>query len=211
MSFILMLIGLYLYFAGRIDLGTIRAEGRPVKTAGMILIAPGAVSFLLNFIFVPFAFGNNQSAASFFIGIVNLLDLLGSMLAVALAYLLIVNPPNVPRLPGILGEIQDDSRPLSNGSDQPTERSESQPPPTRPTTPQPRSRTVTIPTPGQTDRPRPTLNRDRFPPVMDLKDAARYLQTTEEEILKLIDEGKLVAARDNYNYQIAKSQLDELL
>jgi excisionase family DNA binding protein len=46
---------------------------------------------------------------------------------------------------------------------------------------------------------------------MNLKEAARYLQTTEEDILQMIDEGKLTAARDNYNYKIAKSQLDELL
>lgn len=207
MSFFLLIIGLVLYFAGRIDLGGIRAEGRPVKAAGLVLIAPGLVSFLLATLFVPLAFGRNNAAIASALGFVDLLDLVASVVAVGIAYLLIVNPPNMPRLPGILGEIQGESTGLSGGG-QSSGQSESSP---RPTTPQQRQQTVTIPTPGQSNNPRPSLNRDRFPAVMGLKDAARYLQTTEDEILKLIDEGKLVAARDNYNYQIAKSQLDELL
>ncbi len=212
MSLFLLLIGLYLYFAGRIEFGTVRAEGRPVKAAGVILIVPGAVSFLLGNIFIPLAFGHNQSAIDFMMGLLSLLDLAGSIVAIALAYLLIVKPPNMPRLPGILGEIQGD---VESGAQPPAQaRPESPRPTIAPQEPPPepgRSRTVTIPNPIAANCPQPSLNRDRFPAVMGLKDAARYLQTTEEEILKLIDDGKLVAARDNYNYQIAKSQLDELL
>lgn len=206
MSLFLLIIGLVLYFMGRIDLGGIHAEGRPVKTAGLILVAPGLASFLLVTFFVPLAFGSNEAAINSALGLVSLLDLLGSILAVTVAYLLIFNPPNLPRLPGILGEIQNESGTETNRIDGPRPGI-----PPQPRQPQQRSRTVTIPTPGAANSPKPTLNRDRFPNVMGLKDAARYLQTTEDEILKLIDEGKLVAARDNYKYQIAKSQLDELL
>ena len=40
--------------------------------------------------------------------------------------------------------------------------------------------------------------------------AARYLRVTEADILRLIEEGKLAASRDNFSYKIARSQLDEL-
>ena len=54
------------------------------------------------------------------------------------------------------------------------------------------------------------VRRETFPSVMTLKEAARYLHVTEDEVLKLIEEGKLAASRDNFTYKIARSQLDEL-
>ncbi len=199
MSIILLVIGALLFYMGRIELGTFQAEGRHVKAAGAILALPGVVTLALTTFFIPISFGNNAGALDFALGLVGLLDLVGMMVAIALAYVLIADPPNVPRLPGLLGEIQDEAR-----SGQPRTTAQSQ------QTPTPEKKTVIIPEPG-TFRPRAGLNRDNFPSVMNLKQAARYLQISEDEVLELIDAGKLVAARDNYNYKIAKSQLDELL
>jgi excisionase family DNA binding protein len=111
--------------------------------------------------------------------------------ATALAYILIADPPGGPHLPGVLGEIQDEarSRRRSPGS---------RPPQSRPNI------NLSVPV------PRPRLNRESFPAVMTLKEAARYLRTSETEVLRLIDEGKLAASRDNFTYKIARSQLDEL-
>lgn len=47
--------------------------------------------------------------------------------------------------------------------------------------------------------------------ILTLEEAAAYVNMTPAQILSLIDEGKLAAARVNYRYQIARSALDELL
>lgn len=193
MELILLIAGVALFYMGRIEVGTLNAEGKQVKAAGIILTLPAVVTFVLVRFFVPLAFGANASAAEAVTGLIDLLQLVGMLVAVALAYILIADPPGMPRLPGLLGDIQEEAR-----TSQPTPR------------PARRSKIVNIPMPGANVRPKINLNRETFPSVMNLKEAARYLETTEEEILKLIDEGKLTAARDNYNYKIAKSQLDEL-
>ena len=197
MSLILFIAGVALYFMGRVEIGSLRAEGKHVKAAGVILILPTAITFLLVELFIPMAFGSNSNAAIGAIGLVSLLELIGMLAAIAIAYILIADPPSAPRLPGILGDIQDEAR--SNTSQ-----------PSTPAAPR-RGKIVNIPTPAANLRPKININRDNFPSVMNLKEAARYLELTEDDVLKLIDEGKLTAARDNYNYKIAKSQLDELL
>ena len=197
MSFVLLIVGAFLYFAGRIEMGTLRAEGRHVKAAGVILALPAIIVILMNFLFIPLAFGSNEGAAQSAIDFVGLLEIVGMLVAAGIAYILIADPPNAPRLPGLLGEIQTEAR----GSTVKTPR---------PQAPK-QGKIINIPTASTPLRPKISLNRDNFPSIMNLKEAARYLQTTEEDILQMIDEGKLTAARDNYNYKIAKSQLDELL
>jgi excisionase family DNA binding protein len=194
MSLIFLLIGFFLFFTRRLEMGSIQAEGRPLKAAGVILATPGLVSLLFFHFFLPLAMGRNEEALATGRAVVDLLDLLASMVAAGLAYLLIVNPPGAPRLPGLLGEIQAEASTKAGSQNRPEA-----------------GKIVSIPEPEVSPKPKASVNRDKFPSVMNLKEAARYLQTTEDEILKLIDEGRLVAARDNYNYQIAKSQLDELL
>jgi excisionase family DNA binding protein len=199
MSLILLVIGALLVYMGRIDLGTLQASGRHVKAAGAILTLPGIVTLALTYFFIPLSFGSNPAALDFTLGVVAVLDVVGMIVAIGLAYILISDPPNAPRLPGLLGEIQAEAR-----SGQKTDTDQSASPP------KPEKKTVIVPA-ADTFRPKSEINRDKFPSVMSLKQAARYLQVTEDEVMALIDSGKLPAARDNYNYKIAKSQLDELL
>jgi len=194
MSLIMLIAGATLFFMGRIELGTFRAAGKHVKAAGLILTLPAVITFLLSDLFIPLAFGSNVDAAASVRGFIAILQLIGMMVAIALAYVLIAAPPGAPRLPGILGEIQDEAQ--ADQSSSPTPR---------------RGKIIDIPSSTTGFRPRINPNRDNFPSVMSLKEAARYLQITEDDVLQLIDEGKISAARDNYNYKIAKSQLDELL
>ncbi|MAS36418.1 MAG: hypothetical protein CL610_20615 [Anaerolineaceae bacterium] len=188
MSLILMIAGIILFYLGRIEIGAVKAEGRHVKAAGVILTLPAVVTLLLLNFIVPLVFGSNGSAAFSAVGLVTILELIGIVAAAGIAYILIADPPGAPHLPGFLGELQAEARKDS---------------PAKPR----RSRTVTIPTTGF----RPSPSRETFPSVMNLKQAARYLKVSEDEVLQLIEEGKLAAARDNYAYKIAKSQLDELL
>ena len=201
MSLILLVIGALLFYMGRVDMGTFQAEGRHVKAAGAILAVPGIVTLALTTFFIPLAFGSNASAQDFMFGVVGLLDLVGMIVAIGLAYVLIIDPPNLPRLPGLLGELQDEARagqPARPSTGQSNDNTSTE------------KKTVIIPDPN-TFRPKSGINRDKFPTIMNLKQAARYLEISEDEVLELIDSGKLTAARDNYNYKIAKSQLDELL
>ena len=197
MSLIFLIAGAILFYTERIEVGTIQAKGKHVKVAGVLLALPAIVSLLLLQIFIPFALGRNTAAAETLAGLVSVLEIIGLMAVVAIAYVLIADPPGAPTLPGVLGEIQAEAR-KANGQ--------------QPTAPKSQTgKVINIPTTKAPARPRINLKRDNFPNVMSLKEAARYLQTTEEEILKMIDEGKLTAARDNFNYKIAKSQLDELV
>lgn len=193
MGLILLIAGAALYFMGRIEIGTLRAEGKHVKVAGIILALPSIVTLLLVNFFVPMAFGSHAGTVASVNGVIYFLELIAMLAAIGIAYILIADPPNAPRLPGILGDIQQEARTSQ---------------PARPARP---SKVINIPTPAATLRPKINFNRDSFPSVMNLKEAARYMQVSEDDVLKLIEEGKLTAARDNYNYKIAKSQLDELM
>lgn len=189
LSIIPLIIGVILFYMGRVQIGALRAEGRHVKAAGVILTLPATITLVLLNFFIPVAFGRDFDAAMIAIGFVTLLEVAGILTAISLAYLLIADPPGAPHLPGILGQLQDEAR-KNRPADAPR-----------------RTRTVTIPTPGSV---RPLVTRENFPSVMDLKQAARYLRVSEADILRLIEEGKLTASRDNFNYKIARSQLDEL-
>lgn len=99
-------------------------------------------------------------------------------------------------LPGILGEIQNERRGKPSHTSSPTSSE----------------------LPKQQQRPVQRHPLDRFMPtssqpvkisnVLSVKEAAAYLGVTPEEILGLIDAGKLPAARDSGGYRIARSVLD---
>lgn len=189
-SIIPLIIGVILFYMGRVQIGALRAEGRHVKAAGVILTLPATITLVLLNFFIPAAFGSDFDTAMVAIGIVTLLEVIGILAAISLAYLLIADPAGAPNLPGILGQLQGEAR-KNRPADAPPRR----------------VKTVTIPTPSSV---RPLVTRETFPNVMDLKQAARYLRVSEADILRLIEEGKLAASRDNFNYKIARSQLDEL-
>lgn len=191
LSIIPLIIGIILFYMGRVQIGTLRAEGRHVKVAGIILTLPATITLVLLNFFIPAAFGSNFDMARAAIGIVTLLEVIGMLSAISIAYLLIADPPGAPHLPGILGQFQEEAR-KNRPADAPPRR----------------AKTVTIPNPGSVMRP--LVTRENFPNVMDLKQAARYLKVSEADVLRLIEEGKLAASRDNFNYKIARSQLDEL-
>jgi len=100
------------------------------------------------------------------------------------------DPPGLPRLPGLLGELQDEAR--AGNAARPAAAA-------RPRVPA---------LPGLMERRQ--TRRETFPSVMSLSEAALYMEVSEEDILRWIDEGRLSASRENYHYRIARSQLDEL-
>jgi len=194
----LLLAGGFLFWQGKFNFGSIQTEGRHVKAAGAVLMLPAAGFVLLSFV-LNIAFGSNQSSPQIAQALLSITQLVLMIFGVIVAYILIADPPNAPHLPGILGEIQTERR-----------GKPSQPPPT--STPRPKSK--------EQQRPAQRHPLDRFMSpgaqqikvanVLSVKEAAAYMGMKPEDILGLIDAGKLPAARDSGGYRIARSVLDEL-
>lgn len=53
--------------------------------------------------------------------------------------------------------------------------------------------------------------RRDYPTVMGTAEAAKYLNMNERDLLKLIDEGKIPAAKINARYRISRSVLDDFI
>ncbi len=194
----LLILGGFLFWQGKITFGPVQTEGRHVKAAGVVLMLPAA-SFLLLSIIMGMIFGVNANSIQFILAFLAIFQLVMMVLAVVLAYILVVDPPNAPQLPGILGDIQRERRgksaapPSSSSSSRPK-----QPPP-----PQPAAQRH----PLERFTPQQPV---KLPNVMTVKEAAAYMGVSQDAILRLIDDGKLPAARDNAGFLIARSVLDEL-
>jgi excisionase family DNA binding protein len=183
LALILLIIGAVLYYRGKIKIGSINAEGKHVKSAGIILMLPAFGSFLLGLV-IGTLFDGNMEMLMNLVNLLFLLEIIGIFVALFVAYRMIANQSGSPHLPGLLGDLQ------------------SQPP-------QQARKTVTVPAPLSplAPPPRPKITK----PILSIQEAAEYLKMAEADVLHLIEEGKLTAARVNYRYQIARSQLDEYL
>ncbi|MBA3869088.1 MAG: helix-turn-helix domain-containing protein [Anaerolineae bacterium] len=196
MLFALVIIGAFLFWQGKFNFGPIQTEGRHVKAAGAVLMLPAAGYVLLSFA-LSIIFGGSTSQAS--LALLQILQLIMMIISVVVAYVLIADPPNAPHLPGILGEIQNE-RHGGKPAQPPTSSSD------RPKQPQQR--------PAQR-HPLESFMPARSQPikvanVLSVKEAAAYMGMKPEDILGLIDAGKLPAARDSGGFRIARSVLDEL-
>jgi len=194
----LLILGAFLFWQGKLTFGPVQTEGRHVKAAGVVLMLPAA-SFLLLSIIMGMIFGVRSNSIGFILGFLAIFQLVMMVLSTVLAYILIVDPPNAPQLPGILGEIQRERR---GGKSAPPSSSSRPKPPTQQEQRPSRQRH-----PLERHMPQQPV---KLPNIMTVKEAAIYMGVTQDEIFRLIDEGKLPAARDNAGYRIARSVLDEL-
>ncbi len=184
LALILLIIGAVLYYRGKIKIGSINAEGKHVKSAGIILMLPAFGSFLLGLVIGTLFDGNVETLMNL-VNLLFLLEIAGIFVALFVAYRMITNPSGAPPLPGILGNLQSQQ-------------------------PQQARKTVTIPAPHTSvEQPPPAPKTTK--PILTTKEAAEYLNVSEDDVFHLIEAGKLTAARVNYRYQIARSQLDEYL
>lgn len=191
-------IGGFLFWQGKINFGAVQTEGRHVKAAGAILMLPAAGFVLLSFI-LNILFRNSTTSAQFGTALLSISQLVMMVIAVILAYILIADPPNAPTLPGILGQIQSErrgkpSQPPSSSSSRPKQQQQQRPAQRHPLESFMPARTQPI----------------KVANVMSVKEAAAYLGVTPEDIMRLIDDGKLAAARDSGGFRIARSVLDDL-
>lgn len=191
MLIVLLAVGIVLFWMAKINFGPIQTEGRHVKAAGVVLMLPAAGFALLSFV-ISILFGRNSS--QFIVALLSIFQLVMMIIAVVVAYILIADPPNAPHLPGILGQIQNERR-----------GKPSQPPPSSSSKQQRPAQRHPLESFMPT-RPQPI----KVASVLSVKEAAAYMGVTPEEILRLIDAGKLSAARDSTGFRIARSVLDEL-
>ncbi|MBZ0301490.1 MAG: helix-turn-helix domain-containing protein [Anaerolineae bacterium] len=186
MSLVLGVIGFVWYLTGRARIGGFQAEGRRVKAAGVLLMLPVMLTLTLLNAYLPSAVQINAAETVRTLFIITMLELSAVCAALGCARIVLLDPPGSPRLPGLLGQLQREAR---------LER-------------------LAYPQMGILPNPlvvrRPRLKRQPPRDVMTLAEAACYLGVREAEVLRLIDEGKLPAARDHDAYKIARSQLDAL-
>lgn len=214
MSFILFLIGAYLLVAARINIGDINAEGRTVRSAGLMLMAPLVLVSVIQVFFVFLAGGDTAAIEDNFMFFV--LDIGAMIISVAVAYTILSRSERT----GASGSggsafdaFSDLINSLQNGNnDKPADDTKSETKDTKEAKPQNTQRPATPARPRPTPTPTPNNNRGRnFPSVMGTADAARYLNITETELMRLIEEGKLAAAKINYRYRISRSVLDDFI
>jgi excisionase family DNA binding protein len=189
MALILLIIGAVLYYTRRFSFGSYATEGRHVRAAGAVLMLPAGGAMALSLLIGLF-FGANLNLALSLLALIGLAEFLSMFVAVGVAYILLFNPAGAPRLPGILGQIQAETAAQESHIDHPPQAA-----------------------PVLHSQPAPSVARDllRGKKIMTLDEAAVYLGMTPAQVERLIDDGRLAAARANYRYQIARSQLDDLL
>ncbi len=230
MALILLLIGVVLLVVGRFSFGAFRTEGKHVRAAGVVLMLPEAVFVVIGSLVLAL-FGTNVLLFS----LLYLVQLLGMIAAVNIAYILIAGPPNAPRLPGLLGEIQAEQQNSTqqnstqwNGTQprrdtastlhretqeqpnaQPDAQPDAQPQKSHPLARRPWGESMPAPRTGSA-RPQQPARPAEAPRVMNLTQAALYLGVSPVQIEQWIEEGKLFAARDNGRWAIARSVLDDL-
>ena len=107
MSLILFVIGAVLYFTQRVNLGKFRTEGHHVRAAGIVLMFPAAFTFLLS-LFAGLIFASNLDALPLVFRVLAFVEISTMILAAMITYILVAAPAGAPRLPGILGHIQNE-------------------------------------------------------------------------------------------------------
>jgi excisionase family DNA binding protein len=192
---ILLIVGIGLALIGRINIGDLNVEGPPVRAAGFVLTIPFLSTLLLSFM-VGVLFGDTPEAVDSWWSFVVLLQIPVIVICLGAAYRIIQQEMKKPS-----GEQTTKPQPRQQPQQNKSQQSNSG-----------SSQSVTTPQrapafPVQPSRP----SRDRFPSVMSLSEAARYLGESEQRVLDLIDSGKITAARINYRYRISRSVLDDFL
>ncbi len=207
MSLVLFVIGVFLFIRSRFSLGSFQTEGRHVKAAGALLMMPATAAFCLSFI-LGMVFAGNRNSIMTLIGFMAMVELVAMIVGVALAYIMLAEPQGAPRLPGILGDIQDERRATKSGRPlppRPTNTSSGSASSTSSSTPPRPVESHPLDRLSAAGRAQPVSTRT----ILNVDEAAQYLGVTGAEIISLIESGKIAAARINYTYQIARSVLDD--
>lgn len=201
MAEILFIVGVVLIFMGKIQIADIDVEGPQVRAVGFILTIPLIAAILLGFM-VGLMGGADSGFSLTFLNVITL----GVMVVcVAVAYSMIrtLNREGTSHSEDTPTETKSENSPSTpSNTETPTQKQR----PAREQRPQQQNPIFRIPT-GNTSN----NNTTKFPQVMNTSEAARYLNISENEVLKLIEENKLVAAKINYRYRISRSVLDEFI
>lgn len=204
MSQILFIIGAGLLVLGKLRLGEIESEGPPVRAAGFMLMLPLIVTLFLSFVTGLLTGGDTETMESI-LRILWFVELPVMIVCVGVAYWLIYkSPQNITLFPtnsaGTQTDQSDDAQPSNTveSSAAPAEQVEEEKPAPKPE-------------PVRRAPSRPRADKSNFPSVMSIDQAAQYLNTTEQGVMDLINEGKITAARINYRYRISRTVLDDFI
>lgn len=195
MSLVFFALGAGLLLLGRIKItfADIDEEGPRVRAAGLVLMVPLIVRLFLSFMVGTLTGGDREGVVTG-LEIVSILDFVAIIVATAVAYMLLFPQGKSPSID--FGNWQKPSD--DNESDENAQNGHANPqPPPAPTTPNMQKQAA------------PRMASGQFPRVMNIAQAAHYLNVTEQQIMDAIDNNKLAAARINYRYSISRSALDD--
>ena len=184
MAFILFLIGMPMSLMGRVRFGSFARSGPGVRAAGVVLMLPFGASLLFSGLLVSISGNWSVEARQSFVQVISLVQLVGQVLAMFAAWWILRTSSAENVIPKSMPNFLQKWNEMQESA-----RSEAQAR-SVPASPAPRSDT-------------------QFPSVMNTRQAAAYLQVPEQTILELITSGKLIAARINHRYTIARSVLDD--
>lgn len=211
MSQLLFLVGLGLMFVGKINVGDINAEGRVVRAAGAMLMLPLIAVLVLSQV-LNWLNGSTIGGKGGGVVFLLIIELGGMVICSAAAYMMLKRASEDEN-----GGKTETINPSTTVNIRPKDEKPSAPPPIQ-QSPKNGGPRPTGNGSGYSDLMRPRVEgnnvsrkREDFPAVMDIRDAARYLNKTEKEVMKLIDQGKLAAARINYRFRISRTVLDDFI
>jgi len=121
------------------------------------------------------------------------LEFFGLMVATWLAYILVADPAGAPRLPGVLGEIQAEREHKVNPLEEVRKARAQQVPAPENHAAHPLNRQVQMSTRVET-----------FGKILNVKQAASFMNLPEPAIVGMIHEGQLPAVRSGGDYAIAR-------
>ena len=189
-EFILFSIGIYMLISGRFSLGNRMRQGRPVRAVGILLMLPFGASLLFFGIFASISGNWSETSRNAFATFIGLTQLLGIVLVMLVSWGMLRGAggdgdtsPSEARRPRL--RLWQQLEKITRAAQQ--EASPHQP----------------------EDLPQSSPISQRFPSVMNTRQAAAYLKVPEQTIIELITSGKLIAARINHRYNIARSVLDD--
>jgi excisionase family DNA binding protein len=198
MSIILFIIGTIMAYTGRFAFGGFRAEGKAVRAGGLILMSPATLTFIAA-LMGGMVFAGNMQALQGFLSLIAMLEFFGLMVATGLAYVLVADPAGAPRLPGILGDIQAEREQKVNPIEEVRKAQPQQIQASETHAAHPLNRQIQAAT-----------HVESFGKILNIKQAANFLNLPEPAIVGMIHEGQLPAVRSGGDYAIARSRLEEI-
>lgn len=186
LSVLLFIIGAGIGLVGSLKIGSFEAKGMRVRVAGSVLCLPFFLSQAL-YLLALSLFGEDANL----IGLIAFLELIGIGVASSVSYWLLMMGYQPETL----------NKKVQRPDFTPKK-------PDAPKAPSAKHPVINL-ADNKAEKPMTFAKMRDYPNVMNVVEAANYLNITEDALIELIEAGKIAASRINYRYHISRIVLDE--